>query len=148
MMEEGAYIPLSGIPFRHDPLKFPRLARWQKAAALEVVYQLVKEGKVLGPFPGSTRHCPITGKPLVFYPSFVVPKSKPGTYRWVLNASYNRLGPSINDRSFDYSTSLVGLKNSLFPCLRSQFMCRIDLRCIQAVIQIHIAVVFTHHYCG
>ena len=62
-----------------------------------MVYQYVKEGKMLGPFPGNTRICPITGHPLTFYPSFVVPKSKLGTYRWVLNASYNRDGPSIND---------------------------------------------------
>ena len=81
MMRFGAYIPLNGRPFPHDPRTFPRLADWQKAAALEVVYQYLKEGKVLGPFPGDTRTCPMTGQPLVFYPSFVVPKSKPGTYR-------------------------------------------------------------------
>ena len=92
------------------------------------MYQYVKEGKVLGPFPGTTRFCPITRRPLVFYPSFVVPKSKPGTYRWVVNASYNRKGPSINDRIYDYTTTLVGLKESLVPCLRTRFMSRIDLR--------------------
>ena len=81
MMEHGARIPLSGMAFRNDPLKFPMLAKWQRAAALEVVYQFVKEGKVLGPFPGNTRSCPVTGKPLFFYPSFVVPKSKAGAYR-------------------------------------------------------------------
>ena len=70
MMEFGAYIPLSGTHFRHDPRTFPRLKRWQLAAALEVVYGYIKEGKVLGPFLGDMRHCPITGKPLVFYPSF------------------------------------------------------------------------------
>ena len=96
--------------------------------ALEVVYQFVKEGKVLGPFPGHTRHCPITGKPLFFYPSFVVPKSKPGSYRWVLNASHDRQGPSVNDRITQFSTSLIGFKESLYPCLRAQFMSRIDLR--------------------
>ena len=98
----GAYIPLSGMPFSHDPHTFPRLKEWQLAAALEVVYQYIQEGKVLGPFPGSVRHCPITGRPLVFYPSFVVPKSKLGSFRWVLNASHNRQGPSINDRIFNY----------------------------------------------
>ena len=72
--------------------------------------------------------CPITGHPLVFYPSFVVPKSKPGSYRWVLNASYNQGGPSVNDRIFDYTTVLVGVKESLYPCLRTRFMSRIDLR--------------------
>ena len=51
------------------------------AAALEIVYKFVKEGKVLGPFPGDTRLCPVTGHPLVFYPSFVVPKSWLGAYR-------------------------------------------------------------------
>ena len=51
------------------------------AAALEIVYKFVKEGKVLGPFPGDTRLCPVTGHPLVFYPSFVVPKSSLGAYR-------------------------------------------------------------------
>ena len=51
------------------------------AAALEIVYKFVKEGKVLGPFPGDTRLCPVTGRPLVFYPSFVVPKSSLGSYR-------------------------------------------------------------------
>ena len=81
MMENGAHIPLSGPPFRHDPLKFRGLPKWQQAAALEVVYQFIKEGKVLGPFRGNTRYCPVTGKPLFFYPSFVVPKSKPGAYR-------------------------------------------------------------------
>ena len=128
MMKTGAYIPLSGKPFPHDPLSFPRLNTWQRAAALEVVYQYVKEGKVMGPFPGDTRPCPITGQPLFFYPSFVVPKSKPGAFRWVLNASYNRKGPSINDRIFDYSTSLVTVRDSLFPCLRAEYMSRIDLR--------------------
>ena len=128
MMKFGAHIPLSGIPYRHDPGTFPKLKKWQQAAALEVVLEYVKEGKVLGPFPGHTRLCPITGFPLVFYPSFVVPKSKPGAYRWVLNASYNREGPSINDRILDYSTNLVSFKESLVPCVRTKFMSRIDLR--------------------
>ena len=128
MMKFGAYIPLDGKPFPHDPLTFPRLKQWQKAAALEVVYNFLKEGKVLGPFPGDMRSCPITGQPLFFYPSFVVPKSKPGTYRWVLNASYNRGGPSLNIRIFDYTTKLIGVKESLYPCIRTRFMSRIDLR--------------------
>ena len=98
------------------------------AASLEVVYQYIQEGKVLGPFPGTTRLCPITGHPLVFYPSFVVPKSKLGSFRWVLNASHNVGGPSINDRIYDYTTHLVGVKESLYPCLRTRFMSRIDLR--------------------
>ena len=89
MMKFGAYIPLAGKPFPHDPMTFPKLKKWQQAAALELVYQFVREGKVLGPFSGDTRYCPITGAPLCFYPSFVVPKSKPGSYRWVFNASYN-----------------------------------------------------------
>ena len=83
---------------------------------------------MLGPFPGSMRFCPITGHPLYFYPSFVVLKSKPGTYRWVLNASYNKAGPSINARIFDYSTKLISVKESLYPCIRTRFMSRIDLR--------------------
>ena len=128
MMKFGAYIPLSGLPFSHDPHTFPKLKKWQLAAALEVVYQFIQEGKVLGPFPGSVRHCPITGQPLFFYPSFVVPKSKLGSFRWVLNASHNRQGPSINDRIFDYTTRLTGVKESLYPCLRTRFMSRIDLR--------------------
>ena len=113
MIKFGAHIPLCGPPFHHDPRTFPRLKRWQLAAALEVVYGYIKEGKVLGPFLGDMRHCPITDKPLVFYPSFVVPKSRPGTYRWVMNASYNKCGPSVNDRIFDYSTKLIGVKESL-----------------------------------
>ena len=72
MMKFGAHIPLDGAPYPNNPDKFSQLPDWQKAAALEVVYKLVKEGKVLGPFPGSTRYCPLTGKPLFFYPSFVV----------------------------------------------------------------------------
>ena len=79
MMKFGAYIPLSGKPFPHDPHSFPRLKQWQLAAALEVVYRFVKEGKVLGPFPGTTRFCPITGHPSFFYPSFVMPKYKQGS---------------------------------------------------------------------
>ena len=128
MMKYGAYIPLSGMPFSHDPRTFPKLKKWQMAAALEVVYQYIQEGKVLGPFPGTTRLCPITGHPLVFYPSFVVPKSKLGSFRWVLNASHNLGGPSINDRIYDYTTRLVGVKESLYPCLRTRLMSRIDLR--------------------
>ena len=81
LMKFGAHIPLSGAPFLHDPSSFPKLKQWQQAAALEVVYQYIKEGKVLGPFPGNIRNCPLTGRPLYFYPSFVVPKSKPGSYR-------------------------------------------------------------------
>ena len=46
----------------------------------------------------------------------------------MLNASFNRDGPSINDRIFDYSTRLIGVKESLYPCLRTRFMSRIDLR--------------------
>ena len=98
------------------------------AAALEVVFKFVKEGKVLGPFRGDTRFCPVTGHPLVFYPSFVVPKSTLGSYRWVLNASFNRDGPSINERITEFTTTLVGVKSSLYPCLRTRFMSRIDLR--------------------
>ena len=81
MMRFGAHIPLTGVPFPHHPTRFPMMKEWQKAAALEVIYRFVQEGKVLGPFPGTTRICPLTGHPLSFYPSFVVPKSKPGTYR-------------------------------------------------------------------
>ena len=81
MMKFGAFIPLSGMPFAHDPLSFPSLSDWQTTAALEVVHQYIQEGKVLGPFPGNTRHCPISGRPLVFYPSFVVPKKTLGSYR-------------------------------------------------------------------
>ena len=128
MMKFGAFIPLAGMPFPHDPRSFPKLKDWQLAAALEIVYQFVQEGKVLGPFPGSTRRCPVTGHPLVFYPSFVVPKSKLGTYRWILNASHAKGGPSINDRIYDYTTSFVGVKKSLEPCLRTRFMGRLDLR--------------------
>ena len=80
-MKFGAHIPLSGRPFPHDPRSFPKLKKWQQVAALEVIHQYIKEGKVLGPFPGDTRHCPISGRPLFFYPSFVVPKSKHGSYR-------------------------------------------------------------------
>ena len=128
MMKFGATIPLAGLPFPHDPARFPRMEKWQQAAALEVVHKFVKEGKVLGPFPGNTRLCPVTGHPLFFYPSFVVPKSKPGTYRWVLNASYNRDGPSINEKITEFTTKLVSVKESLQPCLRTRFMSRIDLR--------------------
>ena len=128
MMKFGAHIPLDGAPYPNNPDKFSQLPDWQKAAALEVVYKLVKEGKVLGPFPGSTRYCPLTGKPLFFYPSFVVPKSSPGSYRWILNASYNQQGPSINDKISDFSTKLIGVKESLYPCTRTRFMSRIDLR--------------------
>ena len=81
MMRFGAHIPLTGVPFAHDPRRFPKMRDWQNAAALEVIYKFVQEGKVLGPFPGTTRHCPLTRYPLFFYPSFVVPKTKPGTYR-------------------------------------------------------------------
>ena len=81
MMKFGAHIPLTGMPFLHDPKSFPAWKDWQLAAALEIIYPFVKEGKVLGPLPGNTRFCPVTGKPLVFYPSFVVPKTKPGSYR-------------------------------------------------------------------
>ena len=80
-MEFGAHIPLTNMPFTHDPATFPRLKDWQVAAALEVVYKYAKEWKVLGPFPGNTRLCPVTGHPLVFNPSFVVPKSTLGSYK-------------------------------------------------------------------
>ena len=68
-----------------------------------------------------------------FYPPcaencVVVPKSSPGSFRWILNASYNRQGPSINDQIYDYTTTLIGFKESLYPCLRTRFMSRIDLR--------------------
>ena len=43
MMKFGAYIPLSGQVFLHDPRDFPVLKRWQRAAALEVVYEYLKE---------------------------------------------------------------------------------------------------------
>ena len=82
MMKFGAYIPLSGKPFTHDPLTFPKLKEWQRAAALEVVHQYLMEGKVLGPFPGNTRLCPVSGVPLVFYPSFEPVRHGPGTPRF------------------------------------------------------------------
>ena len=127
-MRYGAEIPLVELPFLHNPERFPKMQEWQQAAALEVVLRYVKEGKVLGPFPGTTRLCPVTGRPLCFYPSFVVPKSTPGAYRWVLNASYNHQGPSINERITDYATSLISIRDSLYPCLRTRFMSRIDLK--------------------
>ena len=63
-----------------------------------------------------------------FYPSFVVPKFKPRSYRWVLNASYDRHGPSVNKKCFDYFTKLISVKVSLYPMLRTRFMSRIDLK--------------------
>ena len=74
MMKFDAHITLSGMSYRIDTGTFSTLKKWQQASALEVVLEHVKEGKVLGPFPGHTRSCPITGFSLVFYPSFVVPK--------------------------------------------------------------------------
>ena len=143
MMKYGAVIPLKDRPHLNNPELFPVMKKWQQAAALEVVHKYVKEGKVLGPFPGNTRVCPVTGRPLFFYPSFVVPKSSPGSFRWVLNASYNRQGPSINDQIYDYATSFVGFKESLYPCLRTSFMSRIDLRkafkqLFRAISQMHL----------
>ena len=81
--------------------------------------------------------------PLYFYPSFVLPKTKPGTFRWILNASYDRYGTSINDHITDYTTTLVSFKDSLYPCLRTQFISRIDLRrafkqLFRAVSQLHL----------
>ena len=82
MMKYGALIPLlNDWPHLNNPALFPVMKKWYQAAALEVVHKYVKEGKVLGPFPGNTRVCPITGRPLFFYPSFVVPKSSPGSFR-------------------------------------------------------------------
>ena len=81
MLKFGAYIPLAERPIPHEPTAFRRLKIWKLAEALEVVHQYIKEEKVLGPFPGRTRTCPVAGHPLYFYPSFVVPKSKPGRYR-------------------------------------------------------------------
>ena len=57
MMHFSAYIPLSGVPYYHSPESFLRLEKYQQAAALEVIYKFVLEGKVLGPLPGSTRVC-------------------------------------------------------------------------------------------
>ena len=57
----------------------------------------------------------------------MVPKSTTGSFRWVLNALYSQGGPSINDRIFDYSTSLIDVKTSLSPFVRSRFMSRIYL---------------------
>ena len=34
----------------------------------------------------------------------------------------------LYDHITDYSTALVGVKDSLIPCVRTQFMSRIDLR--------------------
>ena len=73
MMKFGAYIPIAEKP-SHEPDAFPRLKKWQHAAALEVVHGYIEEGKVLTPFPGRITTCPVTGHPFFFYPS-VVPKS-------------------------------------------------------------------------
>ena len=55
MMKYGAHIPLSGMPFYHDPRTFPKLKRWQLVAALVRVHQYVEEGKVLGPYPDAVQ---------------------------------------------------------------------------------------------
>ena len=83
---------MAGSPFPHEPTALPRRKKKQLAAALEVVHENIREGKILGPFPGRTRTFPGTGHPLYIYLSLQVPNSKPGTYRWVLNASHNRGG--------------------------------------------------------
>lgn len=56
MMKTGAYIPLSGKPFPHDPLSFPHLNTWQRAAALEVVYQMSRKAKSWGRFQAIRVH--------------------------------------------------------------------------------------------
>ena len=38
------------------------------------------------------------------------------------------MGPSINEHISDYSTSLISFKDSLYPCLRTRFISRVDLR--------------------
>ena len=81
----------------------------------------------------------------------MVPKTTPGSYRWVLNASHNRDGPSINDKIFDYSTKLVGFKESLYPCLRTKFTSRIDLKrpfkqLFRSVSQIHLLATVLGEY--
>ena len=75
----------------------------------------------------------------------MVPKSKPGAYRWILNASYNRDGHSINDRIFDYTTTLVDVRSSLVPGLRTEFMGRIDLTRAFKALENHCADVFAGH---
>ena len=74
------------------------------------------------------RFCPITDRPLCLYLSFVVPKSKPDAYSWILNASCILSRPSINERITDFTTSLISVRNSLCPCMRTRFMSIIDLR--------------------
>ena len=87
MMRFGAYIALAGSPDQHDPNTLRRLNKWELAAALDVMHEDMQEGEVLGPFPGDNRICPITGHPITFYPSLVIPKSNAVTYSWVLYAS-------------------------------------------------------------
>ena len=37
MMKFGAYIPILGMPFPHDPRTFSKMSDWQLAAALPVI---------------------------------------------------------------------------------------------------------------
>ena len=46
----------------------------------------------------------------------------------MLHASYDRDGPCINDKIYDFTTRLISVRESLYPCLRTMFMSRIDLR--------------------
>ena len=105
----------------------PTFPKWQLAAALEAMYRYIQEGKVRSSalsqaLPDVVQHS------LFFYPSFVGSKSKLGSFRWVLDALHSRDGLSINDVFYDYTTPLIGVKESLYPCVRSQLISRIDLR--------------------
>ena len=88
-----------------------------------------ERGEGARPFSGKDPTLPHSLRDTAFfYPSFVVPKSKPGSYRWVLNVGYNRHDPSVNDKIFDYITKPISVKESLNPMLRIRFMSRIDLK--------------------
>ena len=77
MMKFGAHIPLSGKPFPHDPRKFPKLKKWQQAAALEIVYQYKgREGP--GTFPGEHLKLPHNKPTTLLLPLFRSPKVETG----------------------------------------------------------------------
>ena len=70
-------------------------------------------------------------------------KSAPGSFPWILNASYNRQGASINHHIYDYTTSFVDFMESLHPYLLTRFIFTIALRkafqrLFRAISQMHL----------